>query len=142
MTDPTSPPDAAAASEPSVISRYDRLGGESAVRAIIDDFVDRIFDDIMIGFFFRNADKRRIREFEFQHAAEFLGGPQRYAGRALRDAHGGHPILSAHFARRLTVLRQVLSAHAVPEDIASAWLEHNASLRDQVTEQSQRDCRD
>jgi hemoglobin len=108
---------------------YDRIGGEAGLRAIIDDFIDRVFDDIMIGFFFRNAAKSRVKEFEFQHACEFLGGPVVYAGRPLRELHARFPIMGGHFSRRLQLLRQVFAAHGVPEDIAAAWVDHNASLR-------------
>jgi hemoglobin len=114
-------------------SSYERVGGEAGLRAIIDDFVDRIFDDIMIGFFFRQASKPRIKEFEFQHACEFLGGPASYGGRPLREVHARHPIMGGHFARRLQILRQVLAAHQVPADILAAWVDHNAALRGEVT---------
>lgn len=135
MSDP-SQPDAPAS------SLYERIGAEAGLRAIIDDFIDRVFDDVMIGFFFRDADRARIKEFEFQHASEFLGGPARYRGRPLRQAHASHPIMGGHFARRLQILRQVLASHHVPADIASAWIDHNTALRDQVTQQSLGECRD
>jgi hypothetical protein len=35
--------------------------------------VDRTFDDMMIGFFFARASRERVKEFEYQHAAAFLG---------------------------------------------------------------------
>jgi len=123
-------------------SAYARLGGEAPLRAIVDDFVERMWTDIMIGFLFAHADKQRVKEFEFQHASEFLGGPHRYAGRPLRQAHAPHPIMGGHFARRLQILRQVFAAHAVPEDIREAWLAHNTGLRDQVTQQDLGECRD
>jgi hemoglobin len=72
---------------------YDQLGGEAALRAIIDDFVERVFADTMIGFFFRDVPIKRIKELEFQHAAELLGGPVPYKGRPLREAHAKHPIM-------------------------------------------------
>ena len=50
---------------------YDRLGGEMALRALINDFVATVFDDVMIGFFFRNANRARLEEMEYQHAAQF-----------------------------------------------------------------------
>jgi len=43
---------------------FEQLGGESRLREIIDAFIDRVFADRMIGFFFRNADKKRIKELE------------------------------------------------------------------------------
>jgi hemoglobin len=112
---------------------YERIGAEPGLRAIIDDFIDRVFDDVLIGFFFRNASKSRIKEFEFQHASEFLGGPAVYRGRPLRELHARHPIMGGHFARRLQILRQVLVAHGVPAEVASAWVDHNAALRGEIT---------
>ena len=39
---------------------YEELGGEAKLRQIIETFINRVFEDRMIGFFFRNADKKRI----------------------------------------------------------------------------------
>jgi hemoglobin len=124
------------------VSYFERLGGEPSLRAIVDDFVDRAFDDIMIGFLFQNADRARVKQFEYQHASEFLGGPDRYVGRPLRQAHAAHPIMGGHFSRRLQLLRNVFAAHAVPADIADAWLAHNLALRDEITGQDPAECRD
>jgi hemoglobin len=121
---------------------YDRLGGESKVRAVIDDFVERVFDDLMIGFFFANADKDRIKRFEFEHASALLGGPHRYEGRPLRQAHAAHPIRGGHFARRMQLLRQVLAAHGVPPDVQAHWLAHDQALSDQITGDAFGECND
>jgi hemoglobin len=123
-------------------SMYERLGGEAALRAIIDDFVERVFEDIMIGFFFRNADRKRIKELEFQHAAEHLGGPQRYRGRPLDTAHAAHRIMGGQFARRKELLRQTLADHGVAPDIALAWLAHTEALRSLITAQPGGQCND
>jgi hemoglobin len=120
---------------------YERLGGEPALRAIIDDFVDQVFDDIMIGFLFRNVDRRRIKELEFQHGAEFLGGPS-YRGRPLDEAHAKHRILGGHFARRKELLRQTLVRRQVPEDIVSAWMAHTEALRSLITGDAGGQCTD
>jgi len=60
---------------------YEELGGEGKLRQIIDTFIDRVFEDRMIGFFFRQADKGRIKEMEFQLTAGFLGADIQYRGR-------------------------------------------------------------
>jgi len=121
---------------------FERIGGEAALRAIVDDFVDRTVDDIMIGFFFRGVDRARLKQLEYQHAAEHLGGPVRYEGRPLRQAHAKHRIMGGQFARRKELLRKTLVAHAVPDEIASAWLAHVESLREQVTAEPDGQCND
>jgi len=121
---------------------FERIGGEAALRAIVDDFVDRTVDDIMIGFFFRGVDRARLKQLEYQHAAEHLGGPVRYEGRPLRQAHAKHRIMGGQFARRKELLRKTLVTHAVPDEIASAWLAHVESLRAQVTTEPDGQCND
>jgi hemoglobin len=121
---------------------FERVGGEAKLRAIVDDFVGRMFGDVMIGFFFRNADEARIKEFEYQHAAEHLGGPVRYQGRPLRQAHAAHPIMGGQFARRKEILRRTLIDHGAPQDVIDAWLAHTESLRDQITAQPDDQCID
>lgn len=121
---------------------FERLGGEAGLRMIVDDFVERVFADVMIGFFFRDADKRRIKELEYQHAAEHLGGPVRYRGRPLDVAHAPHPIMGGQFARRKELLRKTLVDHHAPADVIEAWLAHTESLRALVTAQPDGKCVD
>lgn len=106
----------------------------------MDEFVDRMFDDVMIGFFFRNVSRKHIKELEYQHAAEFLGGPVVYRGRPLRDAHKAHPIMGGQFARRKRILEETLVKHGVPDDIRAAWLDFTESLRDEITGNRGDDC--
>src|SRR4029453_13043812 len=87
---------------------YDQLGGEAKLRQIIDTFIDRVFEDRMIGFFFRNADRKRIKEMELQLTARFLGADVEYQGRPLDEVHAKHPIMGGQFARRLQILSETL----------------------------------
>lgn len=121
-------------------SYFDQLGGETALKAIIDQFIDRVFQDRMIGFFFGNADRRRLKELEYQLAAHFLGAPIEYQGRPLDQVHAKHPIMGGHFARRKQILKETLESHAVPESIKAAWLQHTEDLRALITAQAGSEC--
>lgn len=121
------------------MSLYDELG-EERLRRIINAFVDRIFGDLMIGFFFRNADRDRIKEMEFQFTARFLGADIEYQGQPLAEAHRQHPIMGGQFARRLQILRETLEEHRVPPHIQAAWIAHTESLRPLITHDKGSDC--
>lgn len=122
-------------------NHFEVIGGEAALAAIIDEFVDRMARDIMIGFFFARVDLERLKAKEYEHAAEHLGAGVTYTGRALPAAHRPLRIFGGHFARRKEILRQVLVAHDVPSDVQKAWLDHVESLRSEVTADSASQCR-
>lgn len=111
------------------MSLYDDLGGEAALRRIVDRFVERLFADPMIGFFFARANKERIKDKEFEFAAEHLGGGVAYTGRPITAAHSAHQIFDGQFLRRLQILRETLDEFDVPEHVRKHWIEHTLSQR-------------
>jgi hemoglobin len=119
---------------------FEDLGGEPALRRIIARFVDRIFDDVMIGFFFRAAQRERIEQKEYEHAAEHLGAGIAYTGRQLREAHRAHPIMGGQFNRRLVILKETLEEAGVPEHVKQHWLAHTESLRALITSDTSSAC--
>lgn len=112
---------------------FDELGGEPALRKIIDRFVDRMFDDVMIGFFFRKASRARIKEKEYEFAAQHLGAEVQYTGRALEQAHRPHGIRASQFMRRLQILKETLEEFGVPPRVREHWLDHTTALMSQVS---------
>jgi len=108
---------------------YDEIGGEAGLRRVLRALYDRLFDDAMIGFFFAGRDKEKLIEHQLWFTAKFLGGPSKYDGRSLPDAHAPLPILPAHFDRRHQILREVLDASNVPRAVRDEWLRVDQSLR-------------
>jgi hemoglobin len=119
---------------------YDELGGHDKLAAIIDVFVDRVCDDVMIGFFFRHTDRAQLKKFELQHAAKVLGATMPYEGRPLREAHAAHRIMGGQFARRKQILKEVLQEQAVPPHIQKVWLDALEKLRPLITGQPDAEC--
>jgi hemoglobin len=119
---------------------FEELGGEPALRRIIDRFVDAIFDDAMIGFFFRNASRERIKAKEFEFAARHLGADVAYTGKPLREAHAPHPIMGGQFNRRLSILKDTLAELGVPEHVREHWIRHTEQLRGQITRNAGNEC--
>jgi truncated hemoglobin YjbI len=122
------------------MSLFEQLGGEPTLRAIVDDFVDRCFDDMMIGFLFTRAERTRIKRFEYEHAAHHLGAPIEYGGRALDQAHGPHRIFGGQFDRRRQILIETLRDHEAPSEVVDAWIAHQDSLRALITNDPDSNC--
>jgi hemoglobin len=119
---------------------FERLGGEQKLREIIDTFIDHVFEDRMIGFFFRNADRARIKEMEYQLTAEFLGADVKYSGRPLGKVHANHPIMGGQFARRRQIFKETLESFQVQEEIKTALLNHTDALRPLITPETGANC--
>lgn len=114
------------------MSLYDDMGGEPALRAVLRTLYDRLFDDLMVGFLFAGKDKEQLILHQLWFTARFLGGPSRYTGRSLPDAHAALPLLPGHFDRRHHLLAQALREHHVPEHVEREWLRVDQSLRTAV----------
>ncbi len=121
------------------MSLFDQIGGD-ALRAVIEDFYERVFADIMIGFLFIGKDKQRLIDKEWEFTAQLLDGEVKYTGKPMREAHAKSPILGGHFERRLQILKNVMADHDVPAPVRERWIEHTLSLRAQVTADKGSEC--
>ena len=120
---------------------FEKIGAER-LRAVITDFYDRIFRDVMIGFLFAGKDRARLIEKEYELTARLLGADVAYTGKPLREAHARSPILGGHFERRMEILRQTLAAHAIDPEVVAAWLDHQLAMRAQITTDQGSECKD
>lgn len=111
---------------------YERIGGEAAVRTVVTKLYDALFLDPIVGFLFSGKDKQHIVDQQVVFTCGFLGGPQRYTGKSLPEAHAALPILPGHFDRRHFLLRRVLEQEGIDEDVRRVWLGIDEGLRTSV----------
>ena len=83
-------------------SLFDRLGGRAGITAVVDDFVANCAADARINRFFAEAakDPKRMAMFKthlVDQICEATGGPCKYTGKNMRDAHQGMGISGADF---------------------------------------------
>lgn len=81
---------------------YERLGGKSALTAVVDDFVANCAADTRISKFFAATAKepKRLAMFKanlVDQLCEASGGPCKYRGKNMKDAHKGMGISGADF---------------------------------------------
>ncbi len=122
------------------LTAYARLGGEVKLRAVVRDFVGKIFTDTMIGYLFAEASKERIIEMEYQFAAAHLGAEISYQGRGMRAVHARHNIMGGQFSRRKKILEETLRAHGIPGDIIDQWLAHTEKRRSKIVRNAALQC--
>ena len=111
----------------------EEVGGRAAIEEMMRHFYDRLFDDVIIGFFFADSDKEALVQSQIAYVRANLGGRHGdYQGPPIRKAHADLPILSGHFDRRHQILAETLEAFDVPQHVREAWLDLDTSMREMV----------
>ena len=69
------------------LSLYERLGGEKGLRKLVNDILDKNFNNPEIGHHFKNVDMNKLKQLVFEFFSMGIGGPHTYTGRDMRSAH-------------------------------------------------------
>lgn len=114
----------------------EEVGGKQRMQELMREFYDRLFDDVFVGFFFRDSDKEHLIRSQIDYVHANIGSRDgTYEGPSIRKAHEDLPILAGHFDRRHTILTQVLDDFDVPEHVREAWLSLDRAMRPMVLKQ-------
>lgn len=97
---------------------YDRLGGHDGIRAVVDDFYDRLVEDEDLGPFFEGSDMELLRRTQTDFLCEAAGGPETYDAAPVREAHLHVPFTPEHIQRAVELLEESLDAFDVPAEDA------------------------
>jgi hemoglobin len=96
-------------------SLYERLGGKTAISAVVDDFVARCAADARINGKFARTDIARLKESLVDQVCEAAGGPCTYSGRDMRTTHDGMAVTAGEFDALVEDLVATLDGFSVPE---------------------------
>lgn len=100
---------------PAQKSLYDRLGGQPAVTAVVADFVGRTTTDPRIKERFYNTDAENLKKLLVEFVCVAAGGPCKYEGRSMEDAHAGMDLVDDEFNALVEDLVASLDKFKVPE---------------------------
>ena len=101
-------------SKPMEKSLYERLGGQTAITAVVDDFVGNVAADARINGFFASTDIPRLKRLLAEQICAGTGGPCAYGGRSMKAAHAGMGVSESNFNALVEDLVKSLDKFAVP----------------------------
>lgn len=117
---------------------WERLGGEPTVKRVVDDFVAAAAADPKVNFTrdgkVKDVDVARLKKLLLEQISEAAGGPYRYTGRSMREAHKGMGINEAEFEALANHLRRSLQKHVKADKDAEAILKAVAGTRGDIVE--------
>jgi hemoglobin len=102
---------------------YERLGGENAIRAVVDDFVARAAADPKVNFTRKGTPAEwkptpenldRLKKMLVDLIGMSTGGPQTYKGKNLKESHRDMKITQAEFDAAAADLKASLEKFNVP----------------------------
>jgi hemoglobin len=96
-------------------SLYDRLGGQPAITAVVDQFVVNVGGDDRINHFFAGVDPVKFKALLVDQICQASGGPCTYTGRDMKTAHAKFRITEADFNALVEDLVAALDQFSVPE---------------------------
>ena len=108
-------------------SLYTSLGGKKAITAVVDEFVARVAADARINGFFKQtaSDPKRLATFKgnlVDQICEASGGPCKYKGKSMKEAHMGMGIAAKDFQALVEDLVGALDKFKVKEADKNALL--------------------
>jgi hemoglobin len=124
-------------------SLYDRLGGEAAIKAVVDDFVMRAAGDPKVNFTRKGTAMEwkatpekidHLKKMLVQMIGQATGGPQKYEGRGMKEVHKGMMITNAEFDALAGDLKATLDKFKVPQKEQQELLKIVGSTRGEIVE--------
>ncbi len=112
------------ADKPKEKSLYERLGGEDAVKAVVEDVVARAAADPKVNFTRKGTPKEftpkpediaKLKKNLVDLFGMATGGPQKYTGKSMKEAHQGMQITKEEWDALMADFKETLDKLKVPE---------------------------
>ncbi|MFD2171589.1 group I truncated hemoglobin [Tumebacillus lipolyticus] len=111
---------------------FEKLGGQSAIAAVVDNFYERMMKDDLVNSFFANTDMEKQRRHQTSFISFALGGPNQYTGKSMAKAHEGMNLQMEHFMAVANHLSAALRDFNVSEEDIQTVISHLLTLKDDV----------
>lgn len=93
---------------------YQAFGEQAGIRALMDDFVQRLRADSRIGEQFKDTKLDQLARQLSDQVCQLSGGPCVYKGPDMKEAHANMDVTRSHFNALVEVLQTSMSARGIP----------------------------
>ena len=115
---------------------YGRIGGAAAIHAAVDAFYSLVLRDALLKAYFKGVDIEVLKSRQRTFFTQALGGPARYRGADLKNAHAHLAIEQRHFNRVASHLSAALASLGVETGAIEEVLTAMAPLGGQIVNSS------
>jgi len=125
-----------AAIESSEPTLYEDLGGEEALRKVIDHMFALALENPKMAPIFEHSNIDRLKGLIFIHTCHIADGPCSYEGQDMRRAHDGLGIRTWHFNKLVENMQSGMDAQNIPFRVQNRLMARLAPFYDDVTGRS------
>ena len=115
-------------------SLYERLGGEPAISMVVDEFAKNVLGDTRINKKFAHSDANRLVTNLKTFVCSATGGPQKYEGESMKEAHHHMGVTEGEFNALVEDLVKALDKLNVPSKEKNDLLAALGPMKPQIVE--------
>ncbi len=113
-------------------SLFDKYGGFETFSSVVSNFYQKVLDSEELRPYFEGIKMERLMSHQTNFISLALGGPNKYAGRDLVEAHGKFNIGEHHFMEVVELLEEALEEAGVEDQDVATINAIVMSLKDQI----------
>ena len=111
---------------------FDKYGGFDTFSAVVKSFYQKVLDSDQVEHYFHGINMERLMTHQTNFISKVLGGPDRYEGLDMKQAHAKLNITLPDFNEVAELLEEVLEEAGVEAVDVKTILSAVASLQDQI----------
>lgn len=113
-------------------SLFQQMGGEPKLRATVDKLVDIMLEDERINFTFAETDLNKFKSLLYDQLCELAGGPCKYTGRDMVEAHKKINSTNEQFNALAEDLYKAFEVTGVPYRLQNRLMSMLAPMQSQI----------
>jgi hemoglobin len=113
-------------------SLYDRLGGEKGLSAIVHDVLHNHQNNPTVKVRFQDSDMEKLHRLAFEFFGMGSGGPQKYSGKDMREAHRSMNISAEEYLAVIDDIMAALDKNKIPAETKNEVLGVLYSLKNDI----------
>lgn len=117
---------------------WDALGQGTKLRAVLEDFYGRVYEDSLLAPFFHNVTMERAISKQYAFLRDVFTGKREYFGLRPFNAHHWMIISDDLFDYRETLFEDCLRRHGLREDLIRRWSAFHELFRREIVKSRER----
>lgn len=114
---------------------YQALGQDAGIERLVDALLDRCYTDPRISALFKATERPDLSRLIREQFCVEAGGPCKYSGRSMAEAHGGLDLQHAEFDAFVEDLILAMEDVALPYRTQNRMLKIFAPMRPEIVDQ-------